>query len=49
MSMSLKKHVIQYVIDIVTSCGEKIIESEKQNKKVPGKNKWETLAVIPLL
>ena len=37
------------MIDIVTSYGEKMIELEKQDKKVPGKDKWETLAVIPLM
>ena len=40
MSMNFKHHVIQYVIYIVTSCGEKMIELEKQDKKVPVKDKW---------
>ena len=29
ISIHFKHHVIQYVIDIVTSCGEKYIELEK--------------------
>ena len=29
MTMNLKHHVIQYMIDIVTLCGEKTIEMEK--------------------
>ena len=29
ITMNFKHHVIQYVIDIVTSCGEKMIELEK--------------------
>ena len=31
MSMNFKNYVIQYVIDIVTYCGKKMIESEKYN------------------
>ena len=49
MCMDFKHHVIQYVIDIVTQCGGGIIELEKEKKKVPGKDKWETLPVIPLI
>ena len=33
MSINFKRHLIQYVIDIVTSCGESMIESEKEKKK----------------
>ena len=47
--MNFKHNVIQCVIDIVTSCGEEMIESEKENKKVPGKDKWETPATITLM
>ena len=49
MSMNYKQNVIQYVIDIITSCGEKIIELEKGDKKLPGKDKWKTLNVIKLM
>ena len=49
MSMNFKHHVIQYEIDIVTSCGKKMIESEKEKKKVSGKYKWETISVIPIM
>ena len=48
MSMNFKQNIIQYVIDIVTLCGEKWY-NWKKSKKVPGKDKWETLAVIPLI
>ena len=37
------------VIEIITFCGEEMIESEKQNKNVPGKYKWETSAIIALM
>ena len=47
--MNFKKNVLQYVIDIVTLCGEEIIELEKENNNNPGKDKWETLDVIPLM
>ena len=33
MSMNFKQNDVQYVIDIVTLCGKKMIELEKQNKK----------------
>ena len=49
MSMNFKDRVMQYVIDIVTSCGGEMIELEKENIKVPGKDKWEKLSIIPLM
>ena len=48
MSMNFKHHVMQYVIGIVTSCGEKLYN--RMNKiKVPVKDKWETPVIIPLM
>ena len=47
MSMNFKQNVIQYVIDIVTSCGKN--DRIRKKNKVPGKDKWETLDVIPLI
>ena len=47
--MNFKQNFIQYVIDIVTLCVEKMIEFDKENKTIPGKDKWETLNVIPLM
>ena len=48
MSMNFKQNFIQYVIDIVTSSGGKIIELENKIK-VPGKDKLGTLPVIPFM
>ena len=49
MYMNPKQNVIQYVIDIVTLCGNKIIELEKQNKTFQAKINWEKLNVTPLM
>ena len=49
MSMNFKQNVIQFVIYIVTSCGEKMIELENKIKNIMGKDKQETLDVIPLM
>ena len=49
MSINSKQNVIKYVIDIVTSCGEEMIELDKDNKKVPVKDKWVKHAVILLM
>ena len=49
MSVNFKQNFIQYVKDIVTSCGGEIIELEKEKRKIPGKDKWETFDVIPLI
>ena len=46
--MNFEHHVIQYVIDIVNSCGEKLYNWKKK-RKVPGKYKWETPDIIPLM
>ena len=46
MTMNLKLHVIQYVIDIVTLCEKTLIE---QGEKTPAKDKWEISAIIPLM
>ena len=48
MSMNFKQNVIQYVIDIVTQCGKKMIELERLNFFL-SKDKCETLDVIPLM
>ena len=49
MTMNIKHHVIQYVINIVTFCGEKMTELEKVNTKIPAKDKWYITAVIPIM
>ena len=49
MSINFKQKVIQYVINIITSCGENMIELVKIYIYIPGKYKWETLGVIPLI
>ena len=49
MYMNFKQNIIQYVIYFVTSCGREMIELEKEKKKIPGKDKWETLDVISLM
>ena len=37
--MNFKQDDIQYVINIVTSCGEKMIELENKIKNIMGKDK----------
>ena len=37
------------MIGTISSCGENMIESEKQNKKIQSKYIWEKIDVIPLL
>ena len=49
MTMNYKLYVTQYVMDIFTLCRGKMIESEKDNKKVQAKDKWEIIAIIPLI
>ena len=45
MNMNFKYHVMQSVIDIVSLCGKKMIELEKN----PEKYKWDLPSVIPLM
>ena len=47
--MNFEENVIKSVIDIVTLCSEENIGLEKENKKLSGKDNWETLYVIPLM
>ena len=39
--MNFKQNVTQYVVYVVTSHGEKMLERKKQNKKVPVKDKFQ--------
>ena len=49
MTMNFKYHVIQSVIDIVSFCGEKMIELAKEKKIIPEKYEWWLPDVIPLM
>ena len=49
MTINFKHHVIEYVIDIVTLCGEKTIELEKRKEIIPAKDKWQILSIITLI
>ena len=49
MSMDFKHHIILYVKDIVTFCGKKWLNWNNKRRKKQGKDKWERLAVIPLI
>ena len=49
MYMNFQQKFIKYVIGIVTSRKEKMIELEKNKIKLPGKDIWETLDIIPLM
>ena len=49
MTLNLKYHLIQSIIDVVSLCGKKIIELAKEIIIIPEKDKWEIPTVIPLM
>ena len=49
ITINFKYNVIQYVIDNVSLCSEKMIELAKENKQISAKDKWELPAVISIM